>query len=448
MRPRRASRVLLAAALVLLPLVGCERDHIEIAIEPGPDGSFVRTIRLWHSDTEKKGQTLPATAALVEQAKAQYPKALETHDGTAAFQATFRMVPADLGRGNEMNRGGYTVWPSRLGYVGYYRERRPGRTDHYTRFREMADAVDLFVKLVSTIARQQLKGEKGLEQLAEFIEGPFHRDVKEAVFFVAHVDLTSAAQFDDRESERTLVSATAFIFQFAEERRYIEAGDIPRLLTKDGALGVATALVAAKMGRPLDAALRKRLAALAEPQVAQAAYLAALLELKLTEKQFEDGIRPLREDLLHMRPFASEPELRYSLTLSPQAEVRFTNGKHDPKTNTIRWTDEMDDRPVASVYFALWSAPDSEWQTARFGRVVLRGKELTDYVFWESSLGKDHAAAWQAVLARLDPKGDVSQQLAAIRLDPAAKQPGPEEGAQILIEALKPKQANAPKGKE
>jgi hypothetical protein len=214
--------VLLAAALVLLPLVGCERDHIEIAIEPGPDGSFVRTIRLWHSDTEKKGQTLPATAALVEQAKAQYPKALETHDGTAAFQATFRMVPADLGRGNEMNRGGYTVWPSRLGYVGYYRERRPGRTDHYTRFREMADAVDLFVKLVSTIARQQLKGEKGLEQLAEFIEGPFHRDVKEAVFFVAHVDLTSAAQFDDRESERTLVSATAFIFQFAEERRYID----------------------------------------------------------------------------------------------------------------------------------------------------------------------------------------------------------------------------------
>lgn len=435
--PKSAIRdgALLALALVL-GVAGCERDHIEVTVEPRPDGSFVRTIRLWHTDTEKKGQVLAPPAALVDQAKPQYPKRLETQDATVAFQGEFRMVPPDLRRGDETNRGEYTLWTSRLGQLGYYRERRPGRLDHFARLREAADAADLLIRLAATIARQQLQGEKGLDELLKCIEGPFRNDIKEALFFLTHANLGASAGFAGDEAERTLVAAAAFLVQFAEERGYLEAADLPKLLTKEGAISVGTALVAKRMGRPLDAPLRKKLAALAEPEAAQGAYAAALQELKLTDKQFEDAIKPL---MPRIELGGGGPELRYTLVVPQGAEVRYTSGRQDPKTNAIHWVDALDDRPVAGLYYALWTAPDEAWQKEHLGRVVLRGKDLGDYVLWENSLRPELAAAWRAALDRLDPKGDLAQQLAAIRLTPAAKDGQPEEGANLIIEALKPK---------
>jgi len=433
-RGRNALAIALAVAALLLP--GCEQDHAEIIIQPRPDGSFLREIHLWHTDSQKAGKVLPPPAKLVEQAKAQYPKSLETNDASVAFQGEFRIVPPDLMRGGDTNHGRYTVWTSPLGHVGYYRERRPGRMDHFTRFREAADAADLLVRLVATIARQQLEGEAGLDKLAEFIEGPFRRDFKEMLFFLAHTDLGAAAQFTGRDFEKTLVTAAAFLVQYAEERGYIKAADVPRLLTRDGALDVASALVARRMGRPLDAPLRKKLAALARPEAAKAAYLAALKELKLTEKQFDDAISPLTKGLLHINVFATETELRYTLVLPPQAEVRYTSGLLDEKERRITWRDLLDDRPVAGLYFAYWTAPDEKWQAQHLGRVAVRGKALNDYVFWENGLRPELAAAWRAALERLDPKGDLAQQLAAIRLG-TAKEGEPEEGARIILQALK-----------
>lgn len=439
-RPRPSMRRVLRAALLLaVALAGCEQDHAEVTVAPRPDGSFERTLRLWHSDSQKKGEVMPPPAAMVDQAKAQYPKRLEAKDASVAFQGEFRVVPPDLRRGEETNRGEYTVWTSRLGHVGYYRERRPGRMDHFTRFREAADAADLLVRLVRTIAGQQLQGEKGAEQLLEFIDGPFRRDFKEAIFFLAHANLSAAAQFSPQDAERTLVSAAAFLCQFGEERGYLEAADLPRLLTQEGAIDVGARLVAKRMGRPLDAPLRKKLTALLEPEAAQAAYLAALQELKLTEKQFDEALKPLTEGLLQLRIFATAPELRFTLVLPPGAEVRFTSGRHDEKEGRIHWRDELDDRPVANLYYALWAAPDDAWQTARLGKVALRGKELMDYVFWENSLRPDVAAAWRAALDRLDPAGDLAHQLSGIRLATSPKEGAPEEGARLILDALKPK---------
>jgi hypothetical protein len=410
-----------------------------VTVEPRADGSFLRSIHLWHTDPQKKGQILAPPAALVDQAKAQYPKRAPTADASVAFQGEFRVVPPDLARGNETNRGAYTVWPSRLGHLGYYRERRPGRTDHFTRFREAADAADLLVRLAAAVARRQLQGEKGLDALVEFLEGPFRKDFKEALFFVAHADLGAAAQFGSEDAEKVLVGAAAYLVQFAEERGYLEAADLPRLRTGEGAAGVAAALVARKMGRPLDAPLRKRLLGLLEPEAAQGAYQAALQDLKLTEKQFEEALKPLVEGLLHLQVFAVAPELRYTLVLPPQAEVVHTSGRKAEKENRIEWRDSLDDRPVASLYFALWAAPDAEWQTAHLGRVALRGEELMNYVLWETALRPELAAAWRAALERLDPKGDLGAQLGAIRLGPPAKDGQPEEGARLLLDALKPK---------
>ena len=60
----RYSPLILIALLAIVG--GCEHDHIRITITPGPDGSFVRTIRLWKTDSEKPGAILAPRSALYD----------------------------------------------------------------------------------------------------------------------------------------------------------------------------------------------------------------------------------------------------------------------------------------------------------------------------------------------------------------------------------------------
>ena len=432
MRLRHALGCLALASLVFC---GCERDHVEVTIEPKTDGSFVRTLRLWHTSGNKKGEILPPPAALVDQAKPLYAKALETKDAAVAFQATFRTVPPDMQAGNQTNRGGYTVWTSPLGQLGYYRERRPGRTDHFTRFREAADAADLLMRYLTAIVRQQLEGEQGLDRLVEFIDGPLRKDFKDVLYFVDHASLRAGAVFEGKEPADTLARAAAFLAQFAEERDYLQTEDIVKFRSEEGILDLATSVVARKMGRPLDAQLRKKLAAFAEPERRAEAHKAALEALKMTDEEFEQAMKPITEGILHLGN-GGDADLRYILALPPDAELRYTSGHYDEKARRIVWEDTLDDRPVMGIYFALWAVPNADWQTKHLGRVAIHGEKLQDCILWENSLAPEHAASWRAALERLDPKRDVRDQLALIRRAPP-DQELPEDGVQILIEAMK-----------
>jgi hypothetical protein len=430
-------RSLCHLAVVAAALCGCEQDHVEVTVEPKPDGSFVRTLRMWRTDSQKKGEILAPSAPLAEPAKAHYAKRLETKDATIGLQGTFRTVPADLQIGENTNRGDYTVWNSRLGHVGYFRERRPGRIDHYTMLREAAEAIDLFVKLLAAITRQQLQGEQGLDKLVEFIEGPLRRDLKEALLLVQHASLTASAQLDKKPGHDPGIAVGAFLLQLAEERGYLQVADLPKAIGGKDAPDVAMAFVARQMGRQLDPLLRKRLASLAEPGRLEEARKAALDSLKIAPEEFDKAMKPIG-NIIHLRLFATDPSLRYILVPPPQAELVYTNGQKDEKGDRLEWRDELNDSPVAALYFALWAVPDADWQTKHLGRVALRGEKLQSYVFWESSLTPDQLKAWSAAIERLDPKGDLEKQLSAIRVTPAAEAAQPEEGARLILEALKP----------
>jgi len=433
MRARRALGCVAAAAAVLC---GCLQDHVTVTIEPRADGSFVRTLRMWDTSANEKDQILPPTAELVDRAKPHYPKTHDTKDASVAFQAAFRTVPPDMQAGNDSNRGGYTVWTSPLGQLGYYRERRPGRTDHFARFREAADAADLAMSYLTALARQQLQGEQGLDRLVEFIDGPLRKDFKDALYFVDHATLCASATFAGKEPEKTLASMAAFLAQFAEERDYLQTEEVVRFRTEEGIVELVTAFVARKMGRPLDAMLRKKLAALADPERGAEAHRAAVESLKMTDNDFEQAMKPITEGVLHIGSGA-DPELRYVLILPPEAELRHTSGRPDEKKRRIEWEDTLDDRPVMGLYFALWTIPNADWQTKHLGRVAVRGEKLQDAILWDNSLAPERAAAWRAALERLDPKADLPKQLSAIRLGPEGERKAPEEGADTITEALK-----------
>ena len=84
-------RPVLAAGLLLLA-AGCIRKHIEVTVEPRPDGSFVRTLRLWNTDDEKGDAVLAPEAGLLANAAKHYMERTEDAGAAARFDSRHKRV--------------------------------------------------------------------------------------------------------------------------------------------------------------------------------------------------------------------------------------------------------------------------------------------------------------------------------------------------------------------
>jgi hypothetical protein len=430
-------RAALALGLLLLS-VGCIRKHVEVKIEPRPDGSFLRTLRMWNTDTEKEGEILPPDKAMLANAAKHYLERAAEEGAAAQFQGTFyAAVPPDLLYAEDTNRGRYTVWRSPLGHMAYYRERRPGRADVRTRFAEVEESLDLLVKVMVTVARQQLDGEKGLEKLVAYLEGPFRRDLAEAALHFYALNLHPQAK-DGSLRDKQVATSLSLVLQLAEERGHVKAQDLPRFAHDGPRVQFLMQMVARRMERPLDDALGRKLAFLGEQEKAKPALEGALGQLGMTPEQFQQRMKPITDCVLNFRLFEADPEVSYTLALPRGADVRETSGTVNKEASTVAWTTTLSPLPVSRIFFAFYSVPDEQWQTTHLGGVVLQEEALEEYIGWENSLDKARAAAWRTALDRLDPQDDLTAQLEAIHVTPtpAEGEPQPEYGARLLLHAI------------
>ena len=435
---RNARPVALVALAFALVLCGCEREHIEVTVAPRPDGSVTRTVRLWRTDSNKPGTILPPSPAQVEAAQPHYKERLADTGNVVAFRGTFRTLPADIRHEGDTNHGGYTVWTSRLGHVGYYRERRPGSIDFAAGYEKICPAIDLLARVAATMARQQLKGEKGVERLAKFIEGDLRHDLKQTAYLL----LRPYPGGEEMDAEKRFAGLTVFAFQYLEERGYIQLRDLPRLIGGDdkAAEEFALSFIARRMGRPADDRLREKLAFLKDNERLDAAFKQALEAHGMTMEEFEKKAGEPLKGVIAIDLFGSNTKLHIVLTLPANAEAFLTSGKQEKAE--IRWDDTIVNGLVTDLFYVAWAVPDGAWQTRRLGRVAVTGETLSEYVVWENGLRPDALARWRAALDRLDPKADLKAQLSAIRLKPpeADAKPSPEEGAQLILKALKPQE--------
>ena len=433
-------RLIPFAAVAVLAACGCIREHIEVTILPRPDGTFVRHVRLWKSDTDKKDEVLAPSAELAAACAKHYKGRLEPVGEAVEFKGAFSKVPPDIHHEGETNHGSYDVWRSSLGHMAAYRERRPGRIDLWARFQEADKALGLLVKFTATMARQELKGEEGLDRLVAYLEGPLRRDLKEIAFhlYLARLGAIGRPDENSEDSERRTMAVLALAVQYAEERGLVKLKDLAKLAGEDSAKEFLMGLVAQRMGRPLDAALRKRLAAFAEGEKADGAAERARKALKISKEELEKALEGLNQATIGFELFESNTTLRYALRLPAAAQVLHTSGRPDKEKGEIIWEGALEGRPIANIFFALWTVPDAPAQTRCLGRVVLRDRTLQDYIVWESNLDARRAAAWRAALGKFDPKGNLVGQLSAIHLTPPklGEKPGLEEGASIIIQAL------------
>jgi hypothetical protein len=92
-----------------------------------------------------------------------------------------------------------------------------------------------------------------------------------------------------------------------------------------------------------------------------------------------------------------------------------------------RFSGEQSSLPV--LCFASWSCPDREFQEARFGKVVLSGEELGQYVVWYRSLSRPEVEQWDRLIAGCRPEADPKAILEAFRFstDPRPDPAKPDE---------------------
>ncbi|MBC8871049.1 MAG: hypothetical protein H8E44_16615 [Planctomycetes bacterium] len=96
-------------------------------------------------------------------------------------------------------------------------------------------------------------------------------------------------------------------------------------------------------------------------------------------------------------------------------------------------------RSLPALSYAAWSEPDAESQTARFGRVILTGQELGEYVIWYQGLSPAEATAWDAFLAKCEPNERLRKRIEAFRFpsDPPLDPNKPDERPPSLTDTAR-----------
>jgi hypothetical protein len=118
-----------------------------------------------------------------------------------------------------------------------------------------------------------------------------------------------------------------------------------------------------------------------------------------------------------------------------------TNGQWDEQAASLSWSENLrQDAPLPVFCFALWSQPERAFQEAHFGKVLLSGEELAEYVLWYRGLDSREAAEWDRFMAGCKPGGDLKTALEAFRFS-GDRHPDPQNP-----DDKPPSLADAPRG--
>ena len=93
-----------------------------------------------------------------------------------------------------------------------------------------------------------------------------------------------------------------------------------------------------------------------------------------------------------------------------------TNGQWDAGTGKVTWSEKLKPaRPLPVFCYAIWTRPVSEVQTRLFGKLVLDGQNLIDYVMWYNSLTSQERETWDKFVNGCHPGEGLTERIAGFR---------------------------------
>ena len=466
LRERLSFSKCLPLALVAMAFVVTGCPHNQYLIELKPQGDVIqRTLTFYCEDGVNTNTGAPNYQpfgpAELAAITALYPPQGLTNDGLryVARGEFTNQLPADVG-----GAGAYTHLTNSLGEAGFYVERFRGNDDLAGMTERRFKAADQLADLLIGWSRTELGQEPGYDQLHQFLDMDFRRDLKNLGAYMWEGEL--AGYYTTNAGEEFIVR----FGQYLVEHGYLTMAEVPAVFREvygddpPALLRRIQRLVARKMGVPDTEPVPAALAFLADETTMEKSfdkYLAGTDLYRAKLKQWEED-KKLKPDLKPPEPsevlndaigdliefdLFGQPD-HLAVQLSLPAPPLHSNGRWVKARKQLIWESDIEGRTNATHFpffcYASWVQADGRFQKKHFGRVILAGDGLTRYCLWRASQGKPYGDEWDNFVASLRPGRELAEKIDAFRFtgEPAQagtnvqeKVPGPSAYPRELLKA-------------
>lgn len=449
----------------LFILCGCDENAYEVVLRPDGKG-LVRELTCWRWDPDAQGKPLrPFPQAELNRIAKAYEQDPPT---SAARKFTFavvveRWMPDDIG-----GAGWYAHFPTAMGTFFSYSERFRGSDDFAGRLERQLGAVDRLVEILAGWLDTRLNGTDGWPELRVFVEGDFRRDLRNLVLYWMSCQMslpdTVSPDGDGTLAEKAFELTLFRLLHAVVERGYITPDQLPahaQLWEETSCLGPEER--ERRIGRQIGVVLETKvglrdteakralqsLLGTDAPFVSLREYLETLPEWAPHVDGWEEGrlanpqlappdsmaiIEELFKEMLF--PQDGNGAARVAVRLICPCEPIETNGEWRKDDSCVAWSTRIQTpERLPTFCYAFWAVPDASFQAKHFGRTVLQGALLMEYVFCESLLTGADARAWRMFLEGVAPGNGLARKIGAFRFSGVV---AAEEGAESQMETAVP----------
>ncbi len=425
-RTPRARMAVLPMLGILLFFSGCVRNvyEIDMSLNEG------RVERRFSGASKAKSESREKRLSPAEEARiaAAYGVDVRHEDGKSVVTGIFDgKLPVDVGGAGYLHH-----YNSPMGTLSVYLERFRGSDDLAARIDRMTEAVSRLVELAQSWVRAEGRDPEIVARVEAYLAEHAQHDLKN--FGLLVLTLHAALEFnefnDKGDAEKFWAEAVARVAQYAVERGYIDFSDVPKIVRLNRAdpeshLQWLRELLAKRLETDENGILR------AFPALANQRRLEASV-LRLAS---EDELKEVLSDCVTIRLAAFDRvTVRFRLLQRPLA---FNGNWLDD--GTAEWTAGLDAPGEPPIHllpvqlFAAWIAPEESYQKQLFGRLMLDGQNLADYVLWYLSLSEHESHQWDVFLDATKPSDTFLVRLNAFRFSAQSDAPG-EQKSNLLVE--------------
>jgi len=422
----------------------CTHNRYEIEMQPRGQ-ELVRRLTISRVGYEEDKEVLQVfDPQEIERIAALYAERLSKPDELKhVFKDKFLVAtPQDVG-----GDGSYLHLTSLMGSASAYTERFRGYDDQAARLQKSLDGADRLLGWFKGWFEKELKDHPGLGRLMEFLDKKLRRDMRNLVIYTALGE--RLVDFDPKAAEEMGVR----MLQYLSERGYFKIERLSELASAwyraqasdkaEEMMALVQRLVARELGTADSQPMPKELDFLADTEKAAASlseYLRTTPEFTnlIVESNARDpqGIKPepmnMLTDVLLTEIIQLELGTDDVVTVKLDVPVKpfATNGEW--KSGRVEWIKKAvkGKSGLPTFFYAYWSKPDAKFQKKHFGKVVLEGRNLGEYVLWRSGLGKAERILWDDFLRDLKPgkPEEMLEKVTAFRFE------GEEPGEKTLAE--------------
>ncbi len=430
-------RIITLMMLAMTAASGCDKNVYELSIT-GRGDVIERKLRLYRTgDKDEKQQFPQEELARIRRA---YPEdGLKTEGKVHTLAGRFKgKTPQDIG-----GAGSLTELKCRMGAVSVYLERFRGSDDVATGVQARLKAADRFTDILIGWVAHEFPKSKDLPKLRTFLDRELRQDLKNLAIYAWLVDSVGRLTVQAGKEGRGRVvsddhSVRVRMLQYLFERGYLKPADVPGITVPDERLaewlGDVLGRMLADKVKIADKAILEKITSFTakggegkEPKTLKSlndyvkttpAYkkeLAAWRAAAATQPVGKKPEQPKAEDVWQ-KPLGAvlEGTIDFSwggadlkVSYSGEGSLVETNGQVPKKADKpVVWAgalDSPDGTRMPRLCYALYAKAEAGFQKRHFGKVILEGDDLRDYVFWRVKLSKDHARQWDQFVDTLRP---------------------------------------------